>query len=99
MNQDELKRVLSLIIRRSPDYLSNIRDSVSDEQLEQLRIAGLIHIGNTFKSETFCITQLGIDYYKDAFGYFSYLSNKLKNLYYILWTQRNTTSSTQSETK
>ena len=78
-SRENIKNTLGYAIRKRHGYYHDIRmiDERRGEVLDQFKTVGFINVGHTLKHETYSVTDLGDQYYKDVFGTFSYWYQKL----------------------
>ena len=79
VKRNNIKNVLGYAVKNRRGYYEQLRcvDERRGDTLEQFRMVGFINTGHTLKSETYSITDLGDEYYKDIFGKFSYWNKRL----------------------
>lgn len=78
-----IKNLLGYAVRKRRGYYEDIKlfDEHRGDTLEMFKYVGFINTGHTLKNETYSITNLGNDYYKEFFGTYSYLKKRLAGLY------------------
>ena len=70
-----LKQPLGFIIRNRRGYQSDLKKY--DIYLKSFKTVGFINTGHTLKSDTYCVTDLADNYYKDMFGKTSYYKQRI----------------------
>ena len=78
-----IKNLLGYAVRKRRGYYEDIIriDEHSGDTLDMFKSVGFINIGHTLKHETYSVTKLGDEYYKDFFGRYSYLKKRLAGLW------------------
>ena len=76
---ENIKNVLGYAVKKRNGYYNQLRkiDEKSGDTIEQFKTIGLINTRHTLNSETYRITNLGDEYYKDLFGMFDYWKQRL----------------------
>lgn len=72
----DLKNTLGYICKKKSGYLSELRAEIGVDCLERFISVGFVTTGHTLKYETWNKTILADEYYRDAFGLFSYILNQ-----------------------
>ena len=75
INVEKLK-VLTFVVRNRRGYQSDLHKFGIDE-VSSLKTVGFINTGHTLKSETYSVTNLGDQYYKDLFGIKNYYTQRI----------------------
>ena len=75
--KSDFKKTLGYICKKKNGYLSELRAEIGDDCLEQFFSVGFVTTGHTLKYKTWKKTILADEYYRDAFGLFSYILNQL----------------------
>lgn len=77
-----IKNVLGYAVKNRKGYYKQLIrvDKRRGDTLERFKSAGFINTGNTLKSETYSVTDLGDEYYKDMFGKLNYLKIRLSGV-------------------
>ena len=72
--RQNIKNVLGYAVKQRRGYYNQLKrvDERRGDTIEQFKTVGFINTGHTLKNETFSITELGDEYYKDMFGKLSY---------------------------
>ena len=82
-SRQNIKNTLGYAVRKRKGYYKDIQmiDERRGETVDSFESAGFVHLAQTLKERTFGITDLGEQYYKDVFGEYSYLKNRLAGLW------------------
>ena len=82
-SRQNIKNLLGYAVKKRCGYYNDIRrvDERRGDTLEQFKSVGFINAGHTLKNETYSITNLGDEYYKDVFGRFDYWGKRLSGLW------------------
>ena len=83
VKRQNIKNVLGYAVKNRKGYYKHIEriDQRFGETLEQFKTIGFINTGHTLKSETYSITELGDEYYKDMFGMLDYWGKRLSGMF------------------
>ena len=76
-NKNPLKRALGHIIETRRGYQEDIIKPHGEEMIDSFRTVGFINTGHTLKYETYSVTDLGDEYYKDIYGKTSYYLQRI----------------------
>ena len=76
LNQKNLE-ALEFVVRNRRGYQSDLQ-KFNIEEINSMKSVGFINTGHTLKSETYSVTKLGDQYYKDLFGKTSYYIQRAK---------------------
>ncbi len=79
LSRQNIKDLLGYAVKERNGYYNQLRfmDVNRGATLDQFKSVGFINTGHTLKHDTFSITDLGDQYYKDVFGKFSYWKQRL----------------------
>lgn len=79
VKRNNIKNTLGYAVKNRRGYYDDIRwvDERRGETIDQFKSVGFINTGHTLKKETYSITELGDEYYKDVFGTFDYWNKRL----------------------
>jgi len=79
LTRQNLKKVLGYAVKERNGYYNQLHriDDFRGATLDQFKSVGFINTGHTLKQETFSITDLGDQYYKDVFGKLSYWKKRI----------------------
>ena len=82
VSRQNIKNLLGFAVKKRRGYYDQIRrvDQRHGDTIEQFKTVGFINTGHTLKNETFSITDLGDEYYKDVFGSFSYWYKRISGM-------------------
>lgn len=74
VSRQNIKNVLGYAVKQRKGYYNQLKkvDERRGDTIEQFKTVGFINTGNTLKTQTFSITELGDEYYRDMFGKLSY---------------------------
>ena len=83
VSRQNVKNVLGYAVKNRKGYYKHIKrvDNKLGETLDQFESVGFINTGYTQRSETYSITSLGDQYYKDMFGTLDYLGKRLSGIF------------------
>lgn len=73
MMQEDIKIKLEYVCKNKKGYVNDLIQNVGDQYVSQFESIGFITKGHTLKFGTWKKTRLADRYYKDLFGYASYL--------------------------
>ena len=79
VSRQNVKNLLGYAVKKRSGCYDDIChvDFKKGETVEHFKTAGFIRTGHTLKNETFSITELGDEYYKDLFGTYSYYKRRV----------------------
>ena len=83
LSRDNIKNVLGYAVKNRKGYYSQLKkiDERRGETIDQFKSVGFINTGHTLKSETYSVTELGDEYYKDLFGKLSYWGARISGVW------------------
>ena len=83
LTKQNVKNLLGYAVRKRRGYYNDLRhvDEYNGATIDSFKSVGFINTGHTLKHETYSITNLGDEYYKDVFGRYSYLKKRLAGLW------------------
>lgn len=78
-----IQNVLGYAVKNRRGYYKNLKkiDNRLGETLDEFKTIGFINTGHTLRSETYSITSLGDEYYKDLFGTWNYLGKRISGIF------------------
>lgn len=79
ISDPNLKKPLGYIIRNRKGYQSDLKKY--DIYLSSFKTVGFINTGHTLKADTYSVTSLADDYYKDLFGLASYYLQRIRGFF------------------
>jgi len=81
--RQNIKNTLGYAVQKRHGYYKDLRsvDEYKGTTVDQFKSAGFIKAGHKLKHETYSITNLGDEYYKDIFGKLSYLEKRICGLW------------------
>ena len=83
VSRTNIKNLLGYAVRKRKGYYNELSriDYRNGETLEQFKSVGFINTGHTLKNETYSVTDLGDRYYKDVFGTYDYIKQRMSGLW------------------
>lgn len=83
VSRNNIKNLLGYAVKKRRGYYEDIYhiDEKNGNTLDQFKLAGFLNTGHTLKKETYSITNLGDQYYKDVFGRYDYFKQRFLGLY------------------
>lgn len=83
LTKQNIKNLLGYAVRNRRGYYNDLRqaDEYNGATIDSFKSVGFINTGHTLKHETYSVTNLGDEYYKDVFGRFSYLGKRMAGLW------------------
>lgn len=83
MCRQNVKNLLGYAVRKRHGYYDELRrvDEFNGATIDKFKSFGFINTGHTIKHETYSVTELGDEYYKDAFGSFNYFGKRIAGLW------------------
>ncbi len=76
ISDQNLKKPLGYIVRNRKGYQSDLKKY--EVYIKSFKTVGFINTGHTLKADTYSVTSLADDYYKDLYGNLSYYSQRIK---------------------
>ena len=83
ISEQNLKKVLGYAVKNRRGYYDQLVkvDEKFGETIDKFKYAGFINTGRTLKSETYSITELGDEYYKEIYGAWNYLGKRISGIF------------------
>jgi hypothetical protein len=83
VSRKNVKNLLGYAVRKRRGYYNELRhvDEYNGATIDSFKSVGFINTGHTLKHETYSVTDLGDEYYKDVFGRFNYMGKRFAGLW------------------
>lgn len=80
--RENARKTLGYAVKKRNGYYHDLKmiDERRGETIDKFEMAGFVHIGQTLNESTFCITELGDNYYKDLFGKLDFWGKRLSGI-------------------
>ena len=75
--KDKKLKALTYVVRNRRGYQNDLYKNADNKAIESLKTIGFINTGHTLKYETYSVTDLGDEYYKDIYGKTSYYLQRI----------------------
>ena len=75
--KDKKLKALTYVVRNRRGYQNDLYKNADNKAIESLKTVGFINTGHTLKYETYSVTDLGDEYYKDIYGKTSYYLQRI----------------------
>ncbi|MBR1620021.1 hypothetical protein IJ674_09030 [bacterium] len=75
ISDQNIKKPLGYIVRNRKGYQSDLKKY--DVYIKSFKTVGFINTGHTLKADTYSVTDLADNYYKDLFGRTSYYNQRI----------------------